>query len=135
MWVAYKDGTVNNGLAPFSHEAGGKNLGIIQFMEKATNLDRMKIVSFLNALEQTVNQGWGFGWIDPVAGGKASGPLDAVKSVTDKAGAIVGDFLKPSTEPVTNLIKWLAVLTVGGAAIYGVYTATKFFKGKKGRKG
>lgn len=140
IWAAYKVATLNEGIAPFAHDAGGRNLPIIQYLEKATSLSRMKIVAWLNATEQTVNQGWGFRWIDPKAAAEAEkgsislNPIETLKTVTKGAGEAVSNFLKPSAEPLTNLIKWTAVAAASGAVIYGLWTLAPVLGLRKRKK-
>lgn len=134
IWAAYLVATTQKGFPPYAREAGGKNLPLIQELEKATSLRREKIVGWLNATEQTVNQGWTWYWIDPAGAQHADKAV--IKDVFGKAGDAVSNFLAPSAEPLTNLVKWTAVAVAGGAVIYGLWTLAPLLGlGKKKRKG
>lgn len=140
MWEAYKDATVNKGVKPYGDPQGGGNLAILQAVETATDLPRLKVAAWLNALYKAVNeQGWGWLWLDPAGAAKAGSPIinpaGAIKQVATDAGEAIKNFVAPVADPLTNLLKWGAILVVGGAVIYGVYEGHKFFKGRKGRKG
>lgn len=139
LWEAYKRATVVDGISPYNKD-GGSNLAIIQALETATDYQRLKVVAWLNALDKAVKeQGFGWLWLDP-AGAKEAGsplidPVGALKRTLGDAGQAVGNFLTPVADPVTNVLKWSAVLVGGAAVIYGIYHGTKLFNGRKRRKG
>lgn len=142
LWDAYYLATVVEGLAPYNKDQGGKNAGpLLTYMEKQTQISKNTIAAWLNALADEVSANGRDYYLDPVTANKASAgqvsishPLESLKTITQGAGEAVGAFLKPSTEPITNLIKYSAVLVVGGAVIYGIYHGTKIFKAAKRRK-
>ena len=90
----------------------------------------------MNALERAVKeQGWDWKWIDPRAAKQAGQSMTAGESVATGMKAVgqnVANLLKPTLDPVTNLVKYAAIAVVGGAVIYGIYHGTKIF-GKKRR--
>jgi hypothetical protein len=144
LWDAYYLATVVEGIPPFNHDAGGKNAAaLIDYMTTKTQIPRNTVAGWLNALSDEVAANGREYYLDPVTSKKASEagnvsishPLDAITNVAKSAGEAVGGFLKPTAEPLTNMIKWAAVLVVGGAVIYGVYHGSKLLKAKRKRKG
>ncbi len=142
LWAIYKTATVEKGIKPFN-PTGHDNLPIIQALETGSDYTRIKVVAWLNGLYKAVSeQGFGWMWLDP-AGAAASDPVGSVlvdpiasiKRLAGDSGQALANFVAPVADPLTNALKWAAVLVVGGAAIYGLYEGTKFFKGRKGRKG
>lgn len=139
MWEAYRDATINGGLMPYNSESGGVNLPIIQAMEKSTGYARLKIAAWLNALEKAVKeQGHGWRWLDPAGAAQAAkdqisplNPLESIKTVTKSIGESAANLIRPSAEPVTNLVKWAAIAVVAGAVIYGGYQVSQIMKGRK----
>lgn len=139
LWTAYQRATVEQGLAPYSKDGGGAVAApLLQSMEKDTGYSRMLVAGFLNALERAVKeQGWDWKWLDPGAARREGLPMTAGESISQamkKTGQAAGDFLKPTLDPVTNLVKYAAVALVAGAVVYGIYHGTKIFKSKR-RKG
>lgn len=112
---------------------------MLAYMRERTGYPSNTVAAYLNGLLEAVQyQGWDRKWIDPAAAVAAGKPLDLAAGVKDKlrtAGESVGAFLKPSLDPVTNLVKYASVALVAGAVIYGIYHGTKLFKGAKRRKG
>lgn len=138
LWTAYQKGSAQ-GIPAYSKAAGGGNAAAwLTFLSSETGYDRGKIAAYLNGVEKAVKeQGWDWKWLDPAAATAAGEPITAGQSITKALGATgeaVGGFLKPSLDPVTNLVKYAAVALVAGAVIYGVYHGSKFFKAKR-RKG
>ncbi len=141
LWTAYQAGLMSDpNLKPYDPADPATFLPLFHVLETATDLTRLKVVAWLNGLYKAVNdQGYGFMWLDPRAA-SASGnplvdPLGALKAWAGDLGTATGNFLKPAADPVTNLLKWGAILVVGGAVIYGIYEGKKYFKSRKRRKG
>lgn len=139
LWLAYQKATIEQGLKPYSKEGGGAVAApLIQSMEKETGYNRTLIAGFLNALERAVkSQGWDWKWLDPAAAREAGLPMTAGESISQavkKTGQAAGDFLKPTLDPVTNLVKYASIALVAGAVVYGIYHGTKIFKARR-RKG
>lgn len=140
LWTAYQKATIEQGLKPYSKEGGGAVAApLFQSMEAETGYNRTVIAAWLNGLEKAVkSQGWDWRWLDPAAATAAGKPLtamDTVKSALKETGAAAGNFLRPTLDPVTNLVKYASVGLVAAAVIYGLYHGTKLFKGRKRRKG
>lgn len=140
LWVAYQTAMTSGGLKPYNPADHATFLPLLQALETATDFTRLKVVAWLNGLYKAVNeQGWGWMWLDPKAaaatGNPFVDPLGALKQWTGDLGTAAGNFLTPVADPVTNLLKWGAILVVGGAVIYGVYEGQKYFKNKKRKKG
>lgn len=135
IWNAYLVAEVEGGHPPFSHDMGGAKLApLLQALEAATSLPRLKIVAWLNALEEATKAGWYTYYIDPA--GSVAGDKTGIGQVTGAIGTAVGNFLKPSAEPITNLVKWTAILAASGAAVYGLWHLAPFLGlRKKKRKG
>lgn len=136
LWTAYQKALIVENLAPYSKAGGGAVAApLLQSMEKETGYGRGAIAAFLNALEKAVKeQGWDWRWLDPRAAKAAGQPLTAGESITKAlkaTGQGAADFLKPTLDPVTNLVKYAAVGLVAGAVIYGIYHGTKIFKTAK----
>ncbi len=143
MWEAYKHATLEGQLRPYGSPSDGGNTPIVLAVEKATGFPRAKVVAFLNGLLLAVNdQGWGTLWLDPAGAmnsdpvsGALVDPMSALKRAGGDIGEALRNLLKPVADPLTNVLKWGAVMAVSGASIYGIWYASKFFKGRKGRKG
>lgn len=141
LWTAYQKALAVPGVAPYSKAGGGAVAApLLKSIEAETGYDRMRIAAFLNALEKAVKeQGWDWKWLDPRAAKEAGLPLTAGQSVSQAikaTGQSAADFLKPTLDPVTNLVKYASIALVAGAVIYGVYHGTKIFKvAKRRRKG
>lgn len=135
MWEAYKEATVKDGIPIFRDPRGGGNTPIVKAVAAKSGLTIVKAAAFLNATYSAVNEGGeGWCWIDPPRCEAAES--GAIQSVTGGIGGAVSNILKPSLDPVTNLVKWGAVLVVGGAVVYGLYNFGWIFKkGRKRRKG
>jgi ABC-type phosphate/phosphonate transport system substrate-binding protein len=139
LWTAYQKATMAEGLAPYSKAGGGAVAApLLQSMEKETGYPRMTVAAFLNGLEKAVReQGWDWKWLDPAAAREAGQPLSAGESISKaikSTGQTAADFLRPTLDPVTNLVKYAAVGLVAGAVIYGLYHGSKLWKSKR-RKG
>jgi len=138
LWDSYQKATIGQGLKPYSKAGGGAvSAPLLNFMSADTGYSKAIVAAFLNAVEYAVTvQGWEWRWLDP-AGAKAAGePMTAGAAITDSlstAGNAVGAFLKPTLDPVTNLVKYAAVALVAGAVIYGVYKGSKMFRKRKGK--
>lgn len=140
LWAAYQKALMVDGLAPYSKAGGGAVVApLLQNMAAETGYSRNLIVAWLNGLEKAVKeQGWDWRWLDPRAAreaGQALTPGESISHALKSTGESVGDFLRPSLDPVTNLVKYAAVAMVAGAVIYGVYHGTKIFKAARRRKG
>jgi hypothetical protein len=142
LWSAYKEATVTDKIPPYNSDLGGANIApLLRALETKTGYTRMKIAAWLNALQKAVReQSWGWRWLDP-AGAMAAekdayslNPVESLKKAAKDLGQAAGDLVKPSLDPVTNLVKYGALLVVGGAVIYGIYHGTKIFK-KRRKKG
>ena len=136
LWTAYQK-SQDAGLAPYSKAGGGSvSAPLLKFMSAETGYPVMTVAAFLNALERAVKeQGWDWKWIDPRAAKQAGQSMTAGESVATGMKAVgqnVANLLKPTLDPVTNLVKYAAIAVVGGAVIYGIYHGTKIF-GKKRR--
>jgi hypothetical protein len=144
LWNAYREG-MKSGLAPYGGPAvGGKaNADILNFIANKTNLGKLKAAAFLNGLHKAVtSQGAALQYLDPegykksIEGTYSLNPIESIKTLAKDAGEAAGGFLKPVADPITNLVKYAAVLVVGGAVIYGLYHGTKIFKARtRKRKG
>ncbi len=112
LWAAYKVATLERGIRPYTSEAGGGNLAIIQALETATDYTRLKVVAFLNGLEKAVKtQGFGWVWLDPAlasqtdpVGGALVDPVAAFKRTMGDIGEALSKFLTPVADPVTNVL-------------------------------
>ncbi len=140
LWTAYQKALMVEGLAPYSKAGGGAVAApLLQSIEKETGYPRLVVAAFLNALERAVKeQGWDWKWLDPRAAKEAGQALSAGESISKAlkaTGQGAADFLKPTLDPVTNLVKYASVALVAGAVIYGIYHGTKIFKAVKRRKG
>lgn len=129
IWEAYKKAVIG-GLAPYSREGGGAVAApLLSAIEKDTGYSRMIIAAWLNALERAVKeQGWDWKWLDPRAAKEAGKPLSAGESVQVAAAGIgqaAGDLIKPVADPVTNVVKYVAIAAVAGAIIYGLFLMPK----------
>ncbi len=139
LWDVYKDAVMNRGYKAYN-PATHDFLPLLQYLETTTDFTRLKVVAWLNALYTAVNdQGWGYMWLDPKAAAATTNPIidpiGAVKKIAGDAGTAVSNFLTPVADPLTNLLKWGAILVVGGAVIYATYEGHKYFKSRKRRKG
>ena len=141
LWGAYQNSQLKDGLKPFSHDMPGSDLvPLLDNLTAATSLSKMKVVAWLNATEQAVKQGFSAEYINPASAAKAEqgaislNPIETVKTLASDAGTAIGNFIKPVADPVTNLVKWGAILVVGGAVVYGIYNFRKFQKLRKKRK-
>ena len=139
LWDAYYLATVVEGIPPFNSKAGGKNAApLLQYMEAKTQIPRNTIAGWLNALEQEVAaNGRGY-YLDPVTADKAAEgqvsvdhPLESIKTITAGVGQAAGNLLKPSLDPVTNLVKYTAIGLVSVAVIYGLFQVPKIFKKRR----
>lgn len=142
LWTAYKKVTTEDGLRPFHDPQLGGNTPVLLAVEKETGFARAKVSAFLNGLYKAVNeQGWGWRWLDPAGaehaeqGGYSLNPIETLKTVAKDVGQAAGDLIKPSLDPVTNLVKYGALVVVGGAVIYGLYHGTKIFKATRKARG
>lgn len=134
MWEAYYSATVEDGLAPFRDPKLGGNTPILLAVEKKTGFERLKVAAWLNAVYKAVNeQNMGWRWLDPKASDHAE--QGAIKTVTDTlttaargVGEAAGALLKPSLDPVTNLVKYTAIAVAAGALVYGVYQGMVVYK-------
>ncbi len=141
LWSVYKDAVMNKGYKAYNPADASTFLPLLQYLETTTDMTRLKVVAWLNGLYKAVNeQGWGWMWLDPKGAADTSvnpliDPIGAVKKVAGDAGQAVSNFLTPVADPITNILKWGAVLVVGGAVIYAIYEGNKYFKSRKRRKG
>jgi len=142
LWSAYQKGSIEKGIPAYTHKlsGGGSNAAAwLSFLEGETGYPRLTIAAYLNAVEKAVKeQGWDWKWLDPAAARAAGEPLTAGESVSQalsKTGTAIGGFLKPTLDPVTNLVKYAALALVAGAVVYAVYEGQKHFKRAKRRKG
>lgn len=141
LWTAYQKGSAQ-GIPAYAHKltGGGSNAAAwLTFLEKETGYPRLTIAAYLNGVEKAVKeQGWDWRWLDPAAARAAGEPLTAGESVSNalsKTGTAIAGYLKPTLDPVTNLVKYSAIALVAGAVIYGIFEGRKFFKPAKRRKG
>lgn len=146
LWDAYYIATVKEGLQAFNSAAGGKNAGpLLNSMNKQTGIPKNTIAAWLNALEDEVAANGRAYFLDPVtAKAAAEGqvdpinhPLESLKTIAKNVGQSAGELIKPVADPITNIIKYSALLVVGGAVIYGLYHGTKIYKAtrRRGKKG
>lgn len=135
LWLSYQRATVESGLAPYSKHGGGAvSAPLLAFMSKETGYPKMTVAAFLNGLEKAVKEGWDWKWIDPRAAAEEGLPMtvgDSISQAVKGAGDTVGAFLKPTLDPVTNLVKYAAIAIVAGAVVYGVYQGTQAYKAYK----
>lgn len=143
IWEAYRIATMQDGLMPYNKDLGGANLPIIQALEAKTGYARGTIAAWLNGLEKAVKeQGMGWRYLDPAGAAQAeketvslTNPLESLKTITKSVGESAANLIKPSAEPVTNILKWTAIAVVAGAVIYGGYQVSQIMKARKrGRK-
>lgn len=142
LWTAYKKGSMEKAMPAYAHKlaGGGSNASAwIQYLETETGYPRLTIAAYLNGVEKAVKeQGWDWKWLDPGAAHAAGEPLTAGESVSgalSKTGEAIAGYLKPTLDPVTNMIKYASVALVAGAVIYAIYEGSKYFKPAKRRKG
>ncbi len=138
LWDIYKDAVLNKGYAAYN-PAAKDFVPLLNYLVATSDFTKLKVVGWLNALYTAVNdQGWGYMWLDPKAAAATTNPIvdpiGAIKKVAGDAGTAVSNFLTPVADPLTNLIKWGAILVVGGATIYAIYEGHKYFKGRKKRR-
>jgi hypothetical protein len=127
LWDAYYIATVKEGLQAFNSAAGGKNAApLLNSMNKQTGIPKNTIAAWLNALEDEV-----------AANGPINHPLESIKTVAKSVGQSAKELITPVADPITNIIKYSALLVVGGAVIYGIYHGTKIYKAtrRRGKKG
>ncbi len=141
LWTAYQKGSIEKHFPAFTHkQVGGGSVAApwVSYLEAETGYPRMTIAAYLNGVEKAVKeQGWDWRWLDPAAARDAGLPLTVGESVSGAlkgAGESVGNFLKPTLDPVTNLVKYASIALVAGAVIYGVYHGTKVFKVFKAKR-
>jgi hypothetical protein len=146
LWDAYYIATVKEGLQAFNSAAGGKNAApLLNSMNKQTGIPKNTIAAWLNALEDEVAANGRAYFLDPVTASKAAEgqvdpinhPLESIKTVAKSVGQSAKELITPVADPITNIIKYSALLVVGGAVIYGIYHGTKIYKAtrRRGKKG
>lgn len=140
IWDAYYIATVQNKVPVYNPKEGGKNIGaLLNNINKQTSIPKNTIAAWLNALVDEVNANGGTEYLDPVTAVAAvqagkfdiMHPIESLKLLATDAGQVVGGAAGAAVDPVTNLVKWAAILVVGGAVIYGVYHGAKYFNGKR----
>lgn len=138
LWPIYRAGQLERGLKPFRINGdSANNAAVIRDLQAMSAMDRLKVIGWLLATAETVNQGWSSQWIDPAnyTGGYVS--EIAKDAITEVGGVLkttttaVVDAANPVIGPVTNLAKWAALIALGGAAIYLAYNYKALFGGRK----
>lgn len=135
LWTAYQK-ALDAGAAPYAKASGGPIAApLLKAMGAETGYPRLTVIAFLNGLEKAVKeQGWDWRWLDPRSAKEAGLPLTAgesVKKAVATAGQTAGALVKPTLDPVTNVMKYTAIALVAGAVIYGIYEANKAWNRKK----
>lgn len=138
LWPIYRAGQLERGLRPF--RIGGdaaNNAAVIRDLQEYSAMDRLKVIGWLLATAETVNQGWSSQWIDPAnyTGGYvaevAKQVIEEVGGVAKTATTAVAEAAKPVIAPVTELAKWAAILAAGGAVVYLIFNYKTLFGGRK----
>jgi hypothetical protein len=137
LWTAYEKGAVEQGIPAYGKAKGGANAAAwLTFLTGETGYSRNLVAAWLNALEKVVTeQGFDWKWLDPAAARAAGLPLstgEAISQAIKSTGEAAGNLLRPTLDPVTNLVKYAAIAVVAGAVIYGIYHGSRYFKRKRG---
>jgi hypothetical protein len=142
LWESYKAGALAHKYGVFNSTNPESVSAILDSVTTDTGLDQNTVAAFLLGTEKAVKvQNWGSRWLDPAGAATAEtgtyslNPIQDIKTAAGDLGTTLKNFIAPVADPVTNLVKWTAILVVGGAVVYGIYHGTKIFKARKRKKG
>lgn len=137
LWEIYYQLTTSDPRLPaYSKAQAGVRTPLFTAMVQKSGMPELTVAAYLQAVEKAVNeQGQGWRWLDPALSDDATqGALSTGSNVVKQVGEAAGNLLKPSLDPITNVMKYTALAVAAGAVIYGLWNLAPVFKSMKRRK-